>query len=201
MNISTDGVACQDDANRWSYLSGIQVAERINAEVELLVGKDVPEKLEPSEIRYRRGNGPYATKTKFGWTLNGPLVRHERCDVRDVNFVRADDVLSQQFHHLMHFELSGSVSEAVSTMSRRDKQALNIYEESARLVDGHYQSAIPWKCHSPDLLNNKPLAEHRLNLLRKKLLKDPELYSRYSAFMTDLLGKGYAKKGPESLRD
>ena len=32
LNISTDGVACQDDANRWSHLSGIQVPERINAE-------------------------------------------------------------------------------------------------------------------------------------------------------------------------
>ena len=86
-------------------------------------------------------------------------------------------------------------------MSRQDKQALNIYEESARLVDGHYQIAIPWKCHPPDLPNNKPLAEHRLNLLRKKLLKDPELYSRYSAFMTDLLDNGYAKKVLENLRD
>ena len=47
----------------------------------------------------------------------------------------------------MNFEFSESVSEAVSTMSRQDKQALNIYEESARLVDGHYQIAIPWKCH------------------------------------------------------
>ena len=123
LNISTDGVACQDDANRWSHLSGIQVPERINAEVELLIGQDVPEALEPSEIRSRRGNGPYASKTKFGWTLNGPLGRHGCSDVCDVNFVRADEVLSEQFHHFMNFEFSESVSEAVSTMSRQDKQA------------------------------------------------------------------------------
>ena len=61
LNISTDGVACQNDANRWSHLSDIQVPERINAEVELLIGQDVPEALEPSEIRSRHGNGPYAT--------------------------------------------------------------------------------------------------------------------------------------------
>ena len=62
-----------------------------------LIGQDVPEALEPSEIRTRRGSGPYATKTKFGWTLNGPLGRHGRSDVRDVNFVRADDVLRWGF--------------------------------------------------------------------------------------------------------
>ena len=72
-------------------------------------------------------------------------------------------------------------------MYHQNKQALYIYEESSRLGDGHYQIAIPWKCHPPDLLKNKPLAELRVNLLRKKLLKDPELYSRYSDFMTDLL--------------
>ena len=37
LNISTDSVARQDDVNRWSHLSGIQVPERINAEVELLI--------------------------------------------------------------------------------------------------------------------------------------------------------------------
>ena len=121
--------------------------------------------------------------------------------MRHVNSARVDEVLSQRVHHFMNFEFSESVSEAVSTMSRQDKQALNIYEESARLVDGYCQIAIPWKSHPPDLPNNKPLAEHRLNLTRKKLLKDPELYSRYPAFMTDLLDKGYAKKVLENLRN
>ena len=48
----------------------------------------------------------------------------------------------------MNFEFSESISEAVSAMSRQDKQALSTYEEFARLVDGHYQIAIPWKRHS-----------------------------------------------------
>ena len=39
----------------------------------------------------------------------------------------------------MNFEFSESVSEAASRMYRQDKQALYIYEESARLGDGHYQ--------------------------------------------------------------
>ena len=94
----------------------------------------------------------------------------------------------------MNFEFSESLPEAVNTMSRQGKQALSIYDESARLDDGHYQIAIPWKYHHPDLPNNKPLAEDRLNLLRKRLLKDPELYSRYSAFMTDLFDKATLRK-------
>ena len=113
--ISTDGISCQDDVLRWPHLSGIQVSEKINAEVELLIGQDVPEALEPSEVRSRHGCGPYATKTKFGWTLNGPLGRRGRLGVCDVNFVRADEVLSQQFNLFMNLEFSESVSEEAST--------------------------------------------------------------------------------------
>ena len=74
--------------------------------MEVLIGQDIPKGLEPSKIRIHRGNGPYPTKTKFGWTLNGPLGRHGHSDVRDVNFVGADEDLSQQFHHFMNFEFS-----------------------------------------------------------------------------------------------
>ncbi len=42
-------------------------------EVNLLIGADVPEALQPLEIRKSENGGPFAVKTVFGWTLNGPL--------------------------------------------------------------------------------------------------------------------------------
>ena len=176
LNISTSGILCQDDVVRWPHLSGIQVPEKINAEVELLIGQDVPDALEPSEIRSRHGCGPYATKTKFGWTLNGLLGRRGWSEVCDVNFVRVDEVLSKQFNLFMNFEFSESVSEEASTMSRQDKQALATYESSAHHVNGHYEIAIPWKLRPPDLPNSRPLAEHRLKLLRKTLSCSPDIH-------------------------
>lgn len=52
-----------------------------------------------------------------------------------------------------------------------------------------------------NIAEQQPLAKHRLKLLRKRLLKDPELFSQNSAFMTGLLDKGYATRVPEGLRD
>ncbi|XP_068680444.1 uncharacterized protein [Montipora foliosa] len=104
----------------------------------------------------------------------------------------------QQFKNL---EFSESVSDPTHALSRQDKRVIFIYKESARLLDGHYEIAIPWKLHPPGLPNNRLLAKHRLKLLRKRLIKDPELYSRYSAVMSDLLDKGYAKCVPEDLRN
>ncbi len=37
-------------------------------------------------------------------------------------------------------------------------------------------------------------------LLKKRLLKDSDLFQKYSAYMQDLLQKGYARKLPEEER-
>ena len=59
LNISTDGVSYQEDVERWPNLSGILVPERTSGEVELLIGQDVPEALEPDEIwSLRMHQGP-----------------------------------------------------------------------------------------------------------------------------------------------
>lgn len=79
--------------------------------MELLIGKDVPEAQAPCEVRSRRGYGPYTTKTKLGWTLNGPLGRHRSLGNRLVNPVRADEELGQKFHQFMSMEFSESGSD------------------------------------------------------------------------------------------
>ncbi|KXJ19734.1 hypothetical protein AC249_AIPGENE21546 [Exaiptasia diaphana] len=53
------------------------------------------------------------------------------------------------------------------TLSRDDQRVVKKYDDSVRLVDGHYEIAIPWKpnaAHLPDP-DNKLMAEHRLRLL------------------------------------
>jgi hypothetical protein len=74
-----------------------------------------------------------------------------------------------------------------------DSRALGMMEGSVQLKDGHYEIALPWRNFPPCLLNNRPLAEHRLNLLKKRILKNSDLHSKYSEFMDNLLTKGYAR--------
>ena len=70
-----------------------------------------------------------------------------------------------------------------------DKRALVIMQESAELLSGHYEIALPWKVFPPDLPNNKIVVEHCLGLLGKRLLKDPKLHRKYPLFMDDLFDK------------
>ena len=73
LNISRTTVARQEDVDRWQHLKGIKLPREIpNGEVTLLIGIDVPEALQPHDVRKSENGGPYAIQTVFGWALNGP---------------------------------------------------------------------------------------------------------------------------------
>ena len=114
-----------------------------------MIVQDVHEAIEPCEIRSCRGNEPHATKTKFGWALNGPLGRHSCLEKRYVNFIRTDEELGQMLQQLKNLEFSESGSDPTNTLSRQDEKALSVYEETIRLLDGHYEIATFWKLHPP----------------------------------------------------
>ena len=67
-------------------------------------------------------------------------------------------------------------------------------QDTAALQDGHYTIALPWKNDPPCLENNRSLAEHRLRLLKKRLLKDSDFHVKYAACIEDLPQKVYARR-------
>ena len=197
--VSTDSIPQQEDVIRYPYLQGIKLP-KIDASVGLLIGNDVPKALEPKQVIGSKDKGPYAVKTVFGWTLNGPLDRKGNSRYT-ANVIKADDELSQQFTRFCNQEFSDSAYDKGAGMSKEDLHATSIMEQSVKLQAGHYEVALPWRSTPPSLPNNRPLAEHRLKLLRRRLLKNQELHSKYSAFMDDLLRNGHARKVPEERLD
>ena len=83
-------------------------------------------------------------------------------------------------------------------LSQNDKRALEIMQETAMLENGHYTIALAWKDDPPCLKNNRSVADHRLRLLKKRLLKDRDLLTKYKACIEGLIQKGYAKKAPST---
>ena len=197
--VSTDSIPQQEDVSRYPYLQGIKLP-KIDASVGLLIGNDAPKALEPKQVIGCKDKGPYAVKTILGWTLKGPLDRKGNSR-HTANIIKADDELSQQFTRFCNQEFSDSAYNKDTGLSKEDLHAISIMEQSVKLKAGHYEVALPWRSTPPNLPNNRPLAEHRLKLLRRRLLKNQELHSRYSAFMDDLLENGHARKGPEDRLD
>ncbi|XP_071948920.1 uncharacterized protein [Antedon mediterranea] len=161
--VSTNTIASQAEVDRWPHLQGIYIPS-ITAEIELLIGQDVPEVHQPYEVRAMQNGGPYATRTLFGWVVNGPLSSWQENKI--CGFVGN---LDEQFRKFCSIEFNDLESDQV-TMSQSDIQALTSMEESVTYKDGHYHVAMPWKASPSTLPNNRVLAERRLKKLQAALL-------------------------------
>ena len=135
--------------------------------------------------------------TLLGWTINGPLGRNGSAK-RTSNFIRADTALDQQFQRFCNIKFNDSLLDNERAMSLEDKRVLNIMESTAVLKEGHYEIAMPWRYSPLCLPNNRILAAHRLELLQRRLVKDPLLFQKYLAFVDNLLDKAYARKVPDN---
>ena len=191
--VSRETLATQEDVNRWPHLKGVTIPQ-IEAEIGLLIGSDVPQLLQPQEIRKSENGGPFATKTVLGWVLNGPLGR-DTPKSPTVNFsIQASKSLEEQFRDYCNQEFNDSNLNSKASMSLNDRRALDIMEETLQLKNGHYEIALPWKTYPPNLVNNRSVAERRLSLLKKRLKREPLVHEKYRDFMDDLLKKDYARK-------
>ena len=150
--VSEECIPKQEDVARWPYLNDVRLPKEADEQnVNLLIGLDVPEALQPEEIRKGQQCRPFAVRTKFGWMLNGPLQRNEmkskQCYLS--NFMCSDDSLNEQLHQYFNQEFNECLADDRKMMSLQDRKALSVYEESALVVNHHYQIAIPWRSQKP----------------------------------------------------
>lgn len=194
--VGKENIPLQKDLEKWPYLKEVKLP-RIETDIGLLIGANVPKAMEPWEVVSSVGNGPYAVRTKLGWTVNGPL-RETGChaDKRNpakananrISVSRLENLWLQQF--MVDFP-EGRKHDEVE-MSREDHQFMDMAMESAKLMDGHYTICLPLKNRLVNMPNNRSVAEQRARNLRLKFLRNDCFRQEYTDFMEDLLKKGYA---------
>lgn len=195
MPVHKGNIPHQKDLKRWAYLRDVHLPD-IDSEVELLIGTNVPRALEPLQVIRSVDNGPYAIKTILGWTVNGPLGGDSGngMDVATVNRISVlnlEDLWQQQFRtdfpECVHDEQPGQ--------SIEDQKFMRLVQDSAKLVDGHYQIALPLRS-SVAMPNNRKVAEQRIVNLKRRFKKDSSFHQQYTDFMNDMVTKGYAEQVP-----
>ena len=119
------------------------------------------------------------------------------CDeVKDRGQVN-DDILSHQLQRLWNTDFKDLKANEKVLPSVEDERALHEMERSVKLVNGHFQVALPWRKDPPDIPNDKIMAERRLRSLKNRLAKDTELFIKYTKAMQDYIDKGHAQKVPK----
>ena len=179
LNASSRSIPSEQDARNWPHLEDINLSSISEKEVRLIIGTNASEAFWILDERRGERGEPCALRTPLGWTLMGPMekIQSQECHV-NVNFVRSvevareDDCLVQQVERFWEIENFRVTPDSKPCMSVEDKKALTIMEKSVKLEGGRYQKALPWKQYPPFLPYNRPMAERRLQALKKRFIQD-----------------------------
>ena len=194
MPVVKDEIPKQEDVERWVHLQGYVYLAELNSEVDLLIGANVPEALQPREVVPASDGGPYATRVDLGWVINGPTGRKQKFVPSSSFFVNCKET------HPMCIACADFADATLSdglSMSRDDLKFMNIVEDSVmQCEDGHYQVSLPLRDLNLQMPANRSQAERRALYLKRKFSKDEKFREDYVACLEKVIGDGFAEKVP-----
>lgn len=194
MPVVKDEIPKQEDVDRWPHLQGYVYLAELNSEVDLLIGANVPEALQPREVVPASDGGPYATRVDLGWVINGPTGRKQKFVPSSSFFVNCKET------HPMCIACADFADATLSdglSMSRDDLKFMNIVEDSVmQCEDGHYQVSLPLRDLNLQMPANRSQAERRALYLKRKFSKDVKFREDYVACLEKVIGDGFAEKVP-----
>ena len=221
-------IATPDKLKQWQYLEKISsfLGENDNISVDLLIGANCVEALQPLEVIPSQQDGPYAYSTILGWCVVQPIV-DEKPDAVSCNQIavlqaengsiakhfqvqnKCEDIgIKEMLRKIYMSEFQYAISERensitgkMSEISNEDRRLLKILHTQTMKVGNHYQRPLPLKNPNVKLPNNRKVAERRLLYLKKWLMKDDKFHQQYAEFMQEILEKGYARESKSTAQD
>ncbi len=210
--VDTSQIPRADILSRWQHLQ--EATSRMpaflpNTLVGLLIGTNCPKVLEPHKVIPSSGKGPFAVKHLHGWTISGPLylsrssesalhaVTSNRINVQDLkvkevaspnDMVRLFDA---DFQDLETPEAPGKLGH-----SKEDVLFLEKADTTCEYHDGHFVLPLPFRHPHLNLPLNREQAAKRASWQRKKMLGNESYHQEYTAFIDNLLQRGYARRIP-----
>ena len=187
------------ELTKWPHLDGVSLPEIEGHRVSILIGSDRPDIIDDnSEIRRGARGQPYAVNTPLGWTVYGPMGEPNSNGIH-VNFVRSDheEMLSQQLERLYNTEFKDTLVDVEESLSFEDQRAKQIMDQSAVLVNGHYQLKLPFRHSPPCLPDSLPVAKKRLYWLKKRMERDPEFHKQYASVIQKYQEEGSSRQVPD----
>ena len=209
-----------ETAKVWPHLSGIAsklYPYQVDVEVGLLIGSNCPSAIKPEEVIPWRSSDPYAIRTLLGWGIKGSIsggsnkensdVLCHRVAIKEIgskepsshSFViesYAKEIISpvavKRMFELDFNEVKDATGQSLSMDDRRFMA--KVTEGIHHHPDSHYELPLPLRDESLALPNNKKLAFHRPQHLKLRFGREEKYKKEYTAFMNDMIKKGYAEK-------
>ncbi|XP_073821123.1 uncharacterized protein [Musca autumnalis] len=143
----------------------------------------------PLKIREGLWNQPIATKTRLGWTIQGPNDCY-----RPGSWLNIHQEKYNELHQMVKENFNLEDSSVKTVVSAQDSMSMKILKTSCQNVDGRYEVGLLWKYNVKQLPESYNNARKRLTCLQKKFQKDKNLRDVLQEQINNLLKKGYARK-------
>ena len=135
---------------------------------------------------------PYATRTKLGWALQGPVDENICSNACTTNSHIQLEQLNQRVENLWNID---NENESTLSWSGEDQRVYDMWQVKTKLNDNRYTVPIPWRPGRPCFPNNRYSADKRLESTLKKLNKTG-MYEVYNENMQKLVRDGHAELVP-----
>ena len=197
LNQSQRALPEQIDVHNHPHLCDIEFPAVDIKRVSILVGNNIPYAHIQKEVRVPEDarKGLYGCRYPLGWCVCGCYGSKNPQGV-SVNFVSVDHKPIDLIERFWKLEDHGAVKSGAKPLSIEDKRAMQIIEDTTRLVDGRYELGMLWKKDECWFPNNLVMARQRLESLRRRLTKsgNEEMAIKYREVMDSYISSGFARK-------
>ena len=193
--IGREDIPDQSEIADFPYLNEVPF-QFVDANVGLLIGMNVPDVLKPLEIVDSDVYGPYASRHKLGWALNGPLTTSKDfAHAHRIKIENRDSIESQLRYMWDHDFRDNSANEKVSSLEERQWETK--VSSTTVLRDGQYEVPLPFKDDNVIFPDNRDQALQRLHSTKNQLTRNDDFCKEYADFMSMMLEKGFMERVPE----
>ena len=178
------------DISNCDHLKDIPVTRA--GRIEILIGQDNAQALIPLDVRKGAKGKPFAVRTMFGWSINGPNTETKVSQSVISHFMTSRNI-ENDVNKL--WKIENEPLRETQSWSSEDKRVIDLRDKECKIVDGHYEIPIPWRDETVEIPNNITVANSRLQSLKKSLSRKG-LNERYKQEIMKLLVNGYAEEVP-----
>ncbi|XP_036329696.1 uncharacterized protein LOC118741829 [Rhagoletis pomonella] len=170
----------------YPYLRDIPLPSYDDIQPTLLIGADNWKIAVPRRIREGKRHEPIASKCLLGWSIQGTstaatYVTMHHCECK-----------WQELHDIVKESFSLESVKPQNLQSNDDKRAIEILDRTCIKVDGRFEVGLLWRDEDYSLPESYNNAVSRLNCLKNKIKREPELYGKIDNQIRNLIQKNYA---------
>lgn len=189
----------RSDIENCPELKDVDLKE-VDAPAGLLLEADATDAIRPLEIIPTRDDGPYAMRTKLGWTLLGPVQRGRQFHSTSVNRTTVQELNDNLTTHFNREFNNGPHGEE-TFMSPEEERFMQKLKESTHYTGTRYEVGIPLNKMLPVIPDSRPMAENRLQGVLRRMQRDEQYADEYHQQMDALRKAGYTEQVPDDELD